>query len=324
VGGSNLGTFNIIINPDATLASNAPALAAFNRAAAQWEGFISDPINVNVDASLAPLGAGIIGSTSSVALQAGYNTIRNQLVADAALNDADDGILNSLPTAVQFTATVPAGRSLNGTIVSNKAALKAAGFTGLDTSFGNSDGMITFSTNFSFDFDNSNGVSAGQMDFETVAAHEIGHLLGFTSSVDDVDFGATTFGPTTLDLLRFRNQVGQKPTSSGTFTTMARSYVPGADELTSDVATENRMSTGVLNGDGRQASHWKADELTGNYIGIMDPTLALGQIEQITAADRRAMDLIGYEIVIPEPSTFAACGMLSLLALRRVRRPHRA
>ena len=91
----------------------------------------------------------------------------------------------------------------------------------------------------------------------------------------------------------------------------------GADEITSDVLTEHRMSTGVSGGDGKQASHWKADELTGTYIGIMDPTLASGVVELITPADRRAMDLIGYDVAIPEPTSLAALACAALLLLRR-------
>src|SRR5262245_26474313 len=59
---SNLGTFDIIINPGAELSGNAAAMAAFNRAANRWEAYISDPVTINVDANLEPLGAGILGS----------------------------------------------------------------------------------------------------------------------------------------------------------------------------------------------------------------------------------------------------------------------
>jgi hypothetical protein len=36
------------------------------------------------------------------------------------------------------------------------------------------------------------------------------------------------------------------------------------------------FSTGLYQGDGNQASHWKDDVLTGSFIGIMDPTAGLG------------------------------------------------
>jgi hypothetical protein len=48
-------------------------------------------------------------------------------------------------------------------------------------------------------------------------------------------------------------------------------------------------------GDGQQASHWKADDLTGQYIGIMDPTIARGDREVITANDLIALDSFGYQ-----------------------------
>jgi hypothetical protein len=49
------------------------------------------------------------------------------------------------------------------------------------------DGSITFSSNFSFDLDPSDGISAGDYDFVGIATHELGHLLGFVSGVDVLD-----------------------------------------------------------------------------------------------------------------------------------------
>ncbi len=331
---SNLGGFDIVIVPNASLSANIPALNAFNRAAAQWEARISDPITVTIDGQLAALGSGIIGSASSVVLQAPYNTIRNQLVANSA-PELDDAIVASLPTAVTFAATVPVGFSLSGNLLGSKANLKAMGFTGLDGLFGVSDATITFSSAFSFDYDNSDGVTPGFMDFETVAAHEIGHALGFFSSVDDVDADVQAgipgaISPTTLDLFRFIDSASTTldPINTVTFATADRNLVPGANGITDfgadtwGVGTEFRMSTGLTQGDGRQASHWKDNALTGIYIGMLDPTLNFNTIQQITEADFRALDLIGYDIApIPEPSTYAlgVLGLASLYLLRRKR-----
>ena len=200
------------------------------------------------------------------------------------------------------------------------------GFGGLDGSFGVSDASITFSTNFSFDYDRSNGFTPGTVDFETVAEHEIGHALGFTSVVDQINGGATSVGPTTLDLYRFtRNVAGQDPATAADFTNFPRNYIPGADTAFDDTTNAYRMASGLTNAtypgtDGNQASHWKADEQTGQYIGIMDPTLANETAELATAADFRAFDLIGYDIV-PEPTAFAAllAGGLGLVGMRRRR-----
>jgi len=324
---SNLGGFDIVINPGSTLAGNAPALAAFNRAAARWEARISNPVTVNISADLAALGSGVIGSAASTILFAPYSTIRNQMVTVAAA-ETDDAIVASLPTAAQFTATLPVGKSLDGNVLLTKANAKALGFSVPDASYGFSDASITFSTNFNFDYDNSDGVTAGLMDFETVAAHEIGHALGFISTVDDIDqTSATSFAPTTLDLFRFN--IASSPTTAADFTTLARDITPGNNDVTDFVlptlgltGTEFRMSTGVTNGDGRQASHWKDDALTGTFIGMLDPTLGFGISQQITEQDFRAMDLIGWNIApIPEPSTYAlgVMGLASLYWLRRKR-----
>jgi hypothetical protein len=325
---SNLGSFDIVINAGPTLAGNAAALAAFNRAAAQWESRISNPVTVNISADMLTLGSSsIIGQANSVVLSSSYNSIRNQMVASAAL-ETDDAIVAALPTAAQFTATLPVGNSLNGNLLMTKANGKALGFTGLDGLFGANDATIQFNTAFNFDYDNTDGISPGAMDFEAVAAHEIGHALGFISSVDDVDqTSATSFAPTTLDLFRFN--IASSPTTAAEFTTLSRDMTPGNNAVMDFVlptagltGSEYRMSTGFTNGDGRQASHWKDNALTGSYIGNMDPTLGLGALQPITEQDFRALDLIGWQIAaIPEPSTYAlgAMGLAGLLLLRRKR-----
>lgn len=320
---SNLGGFSIVINPGPGLASNPDALAAFNRAAAQWAARIYDPITVTIDADLGDLPPDIIGGTSSVVLSGSYNDIRDAMVADAAAAPpaANNAVVANLPTAAQFTAALPVGGSLSGNMIASKANLKALGVPGLDASFGASDALIVFSNNFAFDFDKSNGVGLGLMDFETVATHEIGHALGFFSSVDDADFGAITdMSPNTLDLYRF--ELGPNiPTNAAEFTNTARNLVPGSESVFADLNSAYLMSTGTNLGDGNQASHWKADELTGVTVGIMDPTLDFGEVLTVSDADFRALDLIGYDVApVPEPSTLALLAVAVGCCLTGLRR----
>jgi hypothetical protein len=331
----NYGSFDIVISPTANLSGNAAALAAFNRAAGQWEARIGDPITVTIVGDLQPLGAGVIGNSSAVSLVGGYTLVRNSMVADGA-DEGDDGITASLPTAAQFAATWPSGFGSSGNIQATKANFKALGFAGLDGLFGVTDATITFSSSFAFDYDNSDGVTPGTMDFETVAAHEIGHALGFVSEVDYVDFlmGQAQTDLTTdvspLDLYRFADGTANDPTTAGEFTTFARSMVPGGgvvaitDQILAPwgtlAAAEILMSTGPTQGDGRQASHWK-DSLG---LGLMDPTLAYGELVPVRESDLRALDLIGYEIfdinsTIPEPATLSLL-LLGGLGLARRRR----
>jgi hypothetical protein len=302
-----LSTFDIVLVPGAGLAANPAALAAFERAAAQWEARFSDPITVTINADFADLGnPSIIGQSSSVLLQGPFDLIRDQMVADA---DADDAIVASLPSAADFAASMPAGFSLSGNVIGSKASLKAVGFAGLDDDFGVSDATITFNDIFAFDLDASDGVDPGTIDLETVAAHEIGHALGFLSYVDGIDGSiGGVVSPTMLDLFRFAER-GANPSTAARFTKSARSAIPGKAEVFDDVESESPLSTGVFGGDGRQASHWKDDVLTGSFIGLMDPTLASATIEPITPADQRALDVIGYDVV-----PVSACGAAPELA----------
>ena len=102
--------------------------------------------------------------------------------------------------------------------------------------------------------------------------------------------------------------------------TLVRSALAGEQWAVQDVsiekamATQRRylkigdsnipMSTGLLNGDGYQASHFLNGGITGQAFGIMDPTLALGETLSISDYDLLVFDAIGWDIVaVPEPTT---------------------
>lgn len=276
------------------LQNNQAAKDAFDRAAARWAAVLNDPVTVNITVNLASLGPGILGQTSSTMVSGGFNSLRSLMVSAQEPGDTREAsLLPNLPTAAQFTASLPSGFSMDGTALLTTANYRALGGTPTG-----SDGSITFSSNYQWDYDPSNGIDPGKYDFEGTAAHEMGHLLGFTSEVDYVDYvlyqghTASNVWPRSLDLFRFATA---DLTAGFDFTTTRRDLSPGGSHSFYYHDNKVLMSTGRYNGDGRQASHWK----DGLGLGIMDPTSAAGELLSITDNDLIALDLIGWDIDIP-------------------------
>jgi hypothetical protein len=257
------------------------------------------------------LGAGILGQTSASASWYSYSQYKTALTNDRVTPD-DFTAVSHLPSGSSFnmllnyTSNNPNGNGSatpyldndgdanNTTIYMSYANQKSVGLLAGNNSA--SDASITFSSNFTFDFDPRDGITPGAYDFVGVATHEMGHALGFTSGVDVLDNNSTsTFYPDDqfiyvkpLDLFRFSSSsvsTGGNGTIDWTADTRVKYF--SIDGGTTSIA---QFATGSVHGDGRQASHWK-DNLG---IGIMDPTLAAGELGQIANNDRQALDVIGW------------------------------
>ena len=325
-----LGTFDLTSSPSMAFAGNAAATAAFGRALNQWEAFIADPILITIDVDFdATLPSDVLAAATPSAFFLPYNFVRDRIVMDSS-SEADDTIVMSLPTQPQSTFDVPVGFDLSGDLEITKANLKAIGIAGLDNAFGVSDGTIRFNPAITYDFDNSDGVTVGSTDFETVAAHEIGHILGFISAVDVVEEvlesgtpldpdDPIAISPTTFDLYRFEDGTPNDPSTALGFTNAARSLVPGAVDVFDQVLpgpglTELPLADGQVN----QASHFQ----DGLNLGALDPSFAVGEVVTVGVNDVRVLDLIGYDITIaiPEPGMASFVMLLVGPALLRRRR----
>jgi hypothetical protein len=343
--GARALTFNFI--HDAGIDPNA--LQGFTTAGSMWSSLFSDPITINIQIDFRPLGAGILGQTGSNTIDATYADVRNALITDSK-STADATAVAHLQAgpALEFLTNNTAGATVldnngsadNTDLDLNRANAKALGL--LSGSSAGVDASITFSSTFSFDFDPSNGISGG-FDFVGVATHEIGHALGFVSGVDTVDIvslpnrapgqGALDLNPfrvfSALDLYRYSND----PASivGGTKVLDLRQGRGGQSNafFSLDGGTTNLglFSTGQFDGDGRQASHWK----DGLGLGLMDPTLAPGELGVISGLDTTAFDAIGYDLhtriiaTAPEPGTFGLMALpLAGVAVVRVRRRQRS
>jgi len=316
------------------------AQQGFQAAAARWSSLLTDNVTVNLTVGFNSLGGGILGQAASAEDFHTYSSVRNALAADAT-SAADATAVSHLPGGSTFgmllnrTANNPNGSGSalpyvdndgdnNNKILSiTNAEAKAIGLAvtpqTLSGCIGNCDGFIQFNSDFKFDFNPGNGTDANAFDFVGVAAHEIGHVLGFISGVDILDGNSPPYnGPfndnlftyvSALDLFRYSTMSAAHGVIDWTADNRAKYF--SIDGTT--VGPE--FSTGVNFGDGRQASHWK-DNL---YIGLMDPTAGLGETLEITGYDILAMDVVGWNVAaIPEPSGWAMLGAgMLLLAVRQ-------
>ena len=269
------------------------AKAAFIRAAERWEAVIRDPISIIIDVDFGPTRFGtpyaspnLLGSTSSDLRQGTYSSLRAAMLAKFPSSE----LYLKLPT------TVPTDHGSATTAVAPGASLRALGLLAAAQGASDPAPSIGFNSAQPFDFDPTNGVNAGEYDFDAVVTHEMGHALGFDSLVGDLELHPTNpLALSSLDLFRFRSGI-----TLATFTTTQRVLSSGGDQFFFDGVTQVPMSTGRASdgsgGDTHQASHWKDINLLGSYIGIMVPVLPTGARGYMRSWDLDALSWLGYNI----------------------------
>lgn len=327
----------------------APALQAFQQAAGIWTSMLTDPVTVFLDIRYANDGLnGILGSTNATEAVGSYSLVRDLLIADAR-SAADRQAVSTLAAGSGFgfvasnldgsaridldTNACPTSgpsvpcRNNNSLLSINTANAKALGAL-VPTNASSPDGSISFNAAYGtkFDFDRRDGITAGWVDFVAVAAHEIGHALGFVSGVDTVDFCTPAF------FCRLDNRYGLEAYAFYTPLDLFRYSAPGVRDLRVGVPAGlsidggqsfvEGFSTGRYNGDGWQASHFVA-----GHLNLMNPYAFNGVLTNPSRADLLAFDVIGWDVAsvapIPEPGTWAlmlgGLGLVAAAARRRAR-----
>lgn len=342
VAGSQAATINLIDQGGVT---GSAAEQGFNIAAGYWAHMLTNNVTINLGVKYAALPPNVIGSTGSRKIDylttdwmSGVNATKSGSSIDQNLvmPTLTGGGFSGLTTGVDINGNndtgVPAvqinGKTASKVLYANSSVVKAIG--GSVSNPNDFDGNVSFSSDFSFDFNPSNGISAGQMDFIGVAIHEIGHALGFVSGVDLLDYYSFAKGPG-------RGSLGYDLNDTSVFSAldMFRYSAPGQIDLTvggtkyfsldggNTALDANTFSTGRYNGDGNQASHWKDLGGCSDQLGIMDPNFCRGQMGFITGLDLAAYDAMGWNLsvdalqyagistadiyiaAVPEPSTWA-------------------
>jgi hypothetical protein len=333
-------------NSFATAPNGADALLAFRKAANYWNKTLSNDVTVRIDIGFEALDPGVLGATSSVSHSASVSSVYQGLASTgtSALDATAVSHLSPLNSNGSLAMRVSSyvdpvahtgidtsvTRLSNGNNVINQyldvntSVLKALH---LDTGQPASafDAHITFSSNFAFDFNPSNGINTGSYDFTAVAIHELGHALGFVSGTDGIDYFGHPNGPgagvfdnldldtfavgSTLDLFRYGNGLNPDGTRQLQWAPDRPAFfsIDGQNvfNLHNSAQQTAYFATGEFNGDGAQASHWADNRATVNadgcfqstpQIGIMDPTLAACALGSITQNDLAAFDAMGWNL----------------------------
>jgi hypothetical protein len=294
----------IILRATAQLDANTAAKNAFIKAAQNWETVILSPITIYVDVDYGTTNFGaawssnnVLGSTSTPGNSYPYQSVRTNMIAEAVGegNATKQAIFNALPST-----TVPTDLGSASTTSVSSSLARAIGLLPPVAQSTDSAARIAFNSLASpYDFDPTDGITAGQTDFDAVATHEIGHALGFVS---DAGTSSTVARDAVWDLYRFRTG-----TTTGTFTTAQRivtiggtpdplqfDFVPGNAEL--GLSTGGPSAVTTNGGDGRQSSHWKHVSGCTPPIGIMDPAIPSTCRRTITPSDLLAISSFGYNL----------------------------
>lgn len=261
------------------------------------------------------------GSNSAVPYLDNNRSFNNTYIDMSSANAKALGLIPGQPSGIMTNTlmAVPNGRASipsyvtaagSPTIINSPSNINPQ--TAITANLGTSDASISFSTGFAFDFNPDDGITKDHFDFVGIAAHEIGHALGFTSGVDILDFFSqpANGGPdsedefayvNTLDLFRYSAESRDEGAIDWTADNRAKYF--SLDRGVTNIAL---FSNGVKFGDGRQASHWKDN----SGLGIMDPTAGANERLTISENDLRALDVIGWNRVsnnvtaVPEPADF--------------------
>ena len=167
--------------------SSAPAgfTATVNAVVQYFDSLFTDPVTINIDVGYGEvggtaLGAGALGESETYLSSYSYSQLVSALTSDAK-TATDQTVLANLPSSN------PAGTASYWV---STAEAKALGLMGASSSV---DGYVGFSSTPNiFDYNNADGVTAGQYDFYGVVAHEISEVMG------RLIMGGTSYTPLSL------------------------------------------------------------------------------------------------------------------------------
>ena len=255
--------------------SSAPTgfVSTVNAVAQFFENTFSDNVTVNVSVGFGEVGGQTVtalGESETFLNTYTYSQVRSGLIGDAKTAD-DSSAANSLPSASPLSGA---------TYWVPRAEAKALGLLGASS---NTDGFVGFSSASNlFDYDRSNGITAGQYDFFGVVAHELTEVMG-RQLMTSATFGGHANSLEPMDLFHY-SAAGVRSFTG----TQAGYFSPDGGSTNLDNFNTNS---------GGDFGDWASS--AGN-----DAFLAFGRsgvVSAVTEADLRVMDAIGWDRTTSSP-----------------------
>ncbi|MEC7564427.1 MAG: NF038122 family metalloprotease [Planctomycetota bacterium] len=261
------------------------------------EAALLDPVELEFEMVVVDVSpfAGTMSSTTTIG-EVEWDVVRDAMIQDAS--DDEYALVSQLPTIAELQ-TVPADAAAQ-TMYITKANAKALGLDIDSITWGNGQTFCVSTCDGFFRIDDQyDDVNLPRVD---LIVHEIGHALGFVSSLRFTD------NLSTLDMFRLEpGEGGVNFTDARRVTDEGRvavfydgQYDPIAAGITGvpGIALgEIPMSTGA-GGDGNQPSHFKDDNLVGGvHLGVMDPIMSATLPDPVLSPnDLSVLGLIGWDV----------------------------
>ena len=291
--------------------------ADINSALTFYNQNILNNINVSIDFAVTSTtsSASYLGQSSNTIYTPSYSTYTSDLQTNAinnsnaieltAYNNLQYG--NDSNGAESINATAPDMRALTGSSTYHGGYDTSGNYVG---NRGTVDGVITLNAADLSGFGGSGTFSPGR-----VIQHEVDEILGIGgsgSTLTSSTTSATVYGP--LDLFRYSAFHTPSYTDSSTATSYF-SIDGGAVNLVN--FNQNPGTNGQTGGD---FGDWSSEGTTGNYVQLAFTSSSQGAASvSATSPEGIALQAVGYDMAVPEPSTLALCGGL-LIGLGLMRR----
>ncbi|MBE9031280.1 NF038122 family metalloprotease [filamentous cyanobacterium LEGE 11480] len=291
-----------------------------------WSQQLQDNTTINIHVSTSSsLPQGVIGGAlPGIRSSTAYSQVRNALFNDRRSND-DYTATNNLASGASQTVNFD-WMTNDYTWLGNQSSIQKqaselditnanAKALGLSTNGAAIDGLILMSQTAPWSYDFSGGsIASNKLDYVSTALHEIGHILGFVSGIDgatgwrdvrqafnanrmweyDAEITQRANEGTILDLFRFNDSKwSNSPDFSYGYQGGWKTFsINDGNSTLAYFANGDDIANG---GDGYQGSHWEESDYYQSH-SIMAPVARFGRRQGITNLDRRAFDVIGWDI----------------------------